>query len=180
MWTILLAIAATLLACPADAQQQPALRFDSDRIEFATPWAQSSTCLADRADPLCTAQAILVCSIFSARSECADFPRLGRFSNPEGWTRVEYRIVAAGRVTAKAVREFDRATGRERFSAPSASAFVEPGMHQVRLQERKCAVPSPDCAGVPWMDTMVSMTREAGRWNVVNHGLFDGRVWLVD
>ncbi|MFM7347216.1 MAG: hypothetical protein ACKO1J_17825, partial [Tagaea sp.] len=122
LWTICL----TLLAGTAGAQDRPALRFDPDKIEFATPWAQSSPCLGDRSDPMCTAHTIIVCATFSARPECADFPRQHKFSNPQGWTRVEYRIVAAGIVTRRAVRRYDRESARERFEPLSGLSYIEP------------------------------------------------------
>jgi hypothetical protein len=87
MRTTLLAMAFALLVGPAGAQQRPTLRFDPNRIEFATPWAQSSPCLGDRSDPMCTAHAIVVCETLARRPECGDFPRLRTFSNPYGWTR---------------------------------------------------------------------------------------------
>lgn len=180
MRILFLAFGLALFAGQAGAQQRPALNFDPNKIEFATPWAQSSPCLADRTDPMCTAHAIVVCATFSNRPECADFPRQHKFSNPQGWTRVEYRIVAAGIVTRAAVRRFDEITSRERFEAESGLAYVAPGILQVRVMDRACGPNVADCSAVPWRDLMIVAERRRGVWGYVEYMSFRGGVWLVD
>jgi hypothetical protein len=180
MRTILLALGLALLVGPASAQQRPTLRFDPNRIEFATPWAQSSPCLGDRSDPMCTAHAILVCATFSRRPECGDFPRQHKFSNPQGWTRVEYRIVAAGIVSHEAVRRFDQSNDRERFEPLSGLAYIAPGVLQVRIMDRTCGPDAADCSTAPWRDLMIVAERRRGTWSYVEYMSFRGGVWLVE
>ncbi|MCM0020061.1 MAG: hypothetical protein NBV67_08715 [Tagaea sp.] len=176
LWTMCLA----LLAGSAAAQNRPALRFDPNKIEFATPWAQSSPCLADRTDPLCTAHAIIVCEIFSRRPECADFPNQHKFSNPQGWTRVEYKIVEAGFMSREAVRRFDVETSRERLEQPTGFAYVAPGNLQARILTRRCGPGASDCEAANWDELMIVSERRRERWEFSTLMLFFAGRWLVD
>lgn len=167
MIRFLFALGVIALAGPAAAQSKLS-PFDPARIEFATPTTQSATCLSNRKDGICTAQAIIACATFSRRAECADFPRLHKFSNPQGWTRLEYRIIDAGIVSREAVREFDRANNRLRFVPLSGLAYIEPGILQVRIFTRKCGPGADTCDGTPWYDSVVVLKRAKGRWSHVS------------
>lgn len=170
------------LAAPAVAQTKLP-PFDPTRIEFATPTTQSAACIDDLKDGICALHAVIACNIPARRPRCEGLTQRHTVPNANpGYrptTRVEYRIVAAGIVTRDAVREFDRASKRERFVPLSGLAYIEPGILQARVIERSCDSDVETCNGVAWQDSMYVLKHVQGHWTYVEAMSFRAGIWLA-
>lgn len=179
MRTILLALAMALLAGPADAQQRPALRFDPNRIEFATPWAQSSPCLGDTRDPICLAQTVVVCGILGRRAECQD-RGYGRHHNPERHDRIEYRIARAGIVPYERLETMQEilfgTLDVDRTPMTARRAVIA----QIVMRQNICPASEASCEGSLATDILVILEHTRRGWTHQWSGIFLRDLWFAD
>ena len=179
MRILLLAFGLALLAGQAVAQQRPELRFDPNKIEFATPWAQSSSCLGDTRDPICLAQTVVVCGILERRAECTD-PRYGGHHNPQGHDRIEYRIARAGIVP------FDRLEAMQedllgeydlhRFPMTLRRAVIA----QIHIRQSYCPAREASCEGFLGAELSVLVERTRRGWKYVTTTWYSRYAWYAD
>lgn len=169
----------TLLAGTAWAQQRPALNFDPNRIEFATPWAQSSPCLGDRSDPVCLAQTIVVCEVFMLRPECAD-PRYDGHDNPQAHDRVEYRIARAGIVPFERLEAMQESLLGEYDLDRHPMTVRRATIAQFVVRRSICPSSDASCEGALWTDILVMVERTRRGWTLVVSGLFSRDDWYAD
>jgi hypothetical protein len=179
MRTILLALGLALLAGPADAQQRPALRFDPNRIEFATPWAQSSPCLGDTRDPICLAQTVVVCWILHGRPECAGGLYAKHF-NPQNHDRIEYRIVRAGIVPLARLEEMQESLfgSLDVDRAPMAARHAV--IAQIVIRQNTCPAGEASCEGFLATDNLIIVERKRRGWTLQWGRDFRRYDWYAD
>ncbi|MFM7346770.1 MAG: hypothetical protein ACKO1J_15545 [Tagaea sp.] len=175
LWTICL----TLLAGTAGAQDRPALRFDPDKIEFATPWAQSSPCLGDRSDPICFVQTMIVCGILETRPECSAC-RFGRYYNPQRHDRIEYRIARAGLVPFERLEAMQENLLGEYDLDRNPMTRRRAVTAQFVIRQSVCPAIDASCEGSLWTDILIVVERTPRGWIPIVYGpLFQGD-WFAD
>jgi hypothetical protein len=180
MRTIILALGLALLAGgPAGAQSRPELRFDPNRIEFATPWAQSSPCLGDRSDPVCLAQTAVVCGILVGRPECRN-ERFGQYSNPQDHDRIEYRISRAGIVPFERVEAMQEDLLGEADIELSPMTARRAVIAQFVVRRSLCSASEASCEGALWTDILVVVERTRRGWTFVLSQLHFGDGWYAE
>lgn len=179
-WYIVFAAALTFVSPPDAVAQTPKREaFDPNRIEFATPDWQSSECLGDTRTVLCAAQTSIVCSILFQRSECRHHPKIGKFANPDGHQRLEYAILDAGFVSVESYRAF-RIKYADELAGPSFYGWMQPGIAQVRIRHRYCAIAQTDCDGAKWKDSIIVLNRHSKVWRESTAMRFDDYYWFAD
>jgi hypothetical protein len=179
MRIFLLAVLFAILGFAAHAQERPALRFDPNRIEFATPWAQSSPCLGDRTDPICTAQTVVACGILTLRAECVG-RRYGLHHNPQRHDRIEYRIVRAGIVPFERLEEMqENLIGfiDVDLSPMTARRAV---IAQIVIRWNMCPASEASCEGYLASSQMVAIERTRRVWAPVTGGSDADHDWYAD
>lgn len=179
MRTILLALGLVLLAGTADAQQRPTLRFDPNRIEFATPWAQSSPCLGDTSDPVCFVQTMVVCGIIEDRAEC----KAGGYSlvyNPHRYDRIEYRIARGGVVPLERLEAMQESVLGEIDVDLSPMAARRAVVAQFWVRQSICPASDASCEGSLWTDFLIVVERTRRKWVFVISLPYDSYKWYAD
>jgi hypothetical protein len=173
--------AALAFVSPPDVRAQTSKRqaFDPNRIEFATPDWQSSECLGDTRTVLCAAQTSIVCSILFQRSECRHHPKIGKFANPDGHQRLEYAILDAGFVSVASYRAF-RIKYADELAGPNLYGWMQPGVAQVRIRHRYCAIARIDCDRSTWTDSVIVLSRRGKVWRESTAMFFSDDDWFAD
>lgn len=179
MRTILFALAWTLLAGAADAQQRPVLNFDPNRIEFATHWAQSSPCLGDTSDPVCLAETMVVCGFIEHRSECVR-GRHERYYNPQRYDRVEYRIARAGIVPFERLEEMQENLLGHVSVDLSPMTARRATVAQFLIRQSVCFARDASCEGSLWTDILVVVERTRRGWIPVLYGPSFHDTWFAE
>ena len=179
-WYIVFAAALAFVSPPDAVAQTPKREaFDPNRIEFATPDWQSSECLGDTRTVLCAAQTSIVCSILFQRSECRHHPKIGKFANPDGHQRLEYAILDAGFVSVASYRAF-RIKYADELAGPNLYGWMQPGIAQVRIRQRYCAIAQTSCDGSKWADRIIVLSRRSNVWVHDISMLFGDDDWFAD
>ncbi|MCM0021491.1 MAG: hypothetical protein NBV67_15985 [Tagaea sp.] len=179
MRTSFLALALALLAGSAAAQNRPALRFDPNKIEFATPWAQSSPCLGDRSDPVCFVQTMVVCGVVEQRPECSG----GHYSlvyNPQRYDRIEYRVARGGIVPFERLEAMQEALLGEIDVDLSPMTARRAVVAQFWVRQSMCPASGASCEGSLWTDFLIVVERKRRGWVFVVSDRYDRYRWYAD
>ena len=168
-----------LLAGPIASQDRPALRFDPNQIEFATPWAQSSLCLGDMHDPSCLAQTVVICSILLNRTECGKHLS-GGYDNPLNYDRIEYRILRAGYVAFERLEAMQEHLLGQFDSARHPMAIRRAVIAQYLIRRNICPAAEANCEGFLATDVLVILELTRRGWGLVNSQLFGRADWYAD
>lgn len=169
----------TLLAGTAGAQGRPELRFDPNKIEFATPWAQSSPCLGDTRDPVCFVQTMVVCGVVEQRPECSG-GRYGSYYNPQRYDRIEYQIARGGIVPFERLEAMQEALLGEIDVDLSPMTARRAVVAQFWVRQSICPASSASCEGSLWTDFLIVVERKRRGWKSVAFRFYSSEYWYAD
>ena len=167
-------------AMPISAQERPALIYDSDKIEFATPWAQSSPCLGDTSDAFCLAATVVVCGVIRDRYECLPRGTYQPHHNPLGGSRIEYRVVRAGYVPTENLWSLEnrviRATSFETDFLVRRRAVAA----QIVIRQKICDPARPPCEPDRETDILLTLELRSGRWHLLDSTIHYSDLWRAE
>ena len=173
---------AFVFCVPASAQapQRPPLVYDPDKLEFATPWAQSSPCLGDYSDPICIAATVVVCGVLRERPECRPDDRYQRHYNPLNGNRIEYRILRAGYVPKDRLEYFEEYV----LGAPEIRNFRlarrKATAAQIAIRQRICDPRRAACDVEIEAAILVNLEWQNRRWIYLNASMFRDDDWAAE